>query len=152
MSKEHIEHNLRVTADMIINYKDEGIVFIKRKYEPFKNQWALPGGHLDSGKENTLTAAIREALEETNLVISAETVRLLGVYSDPERDPRGHYITVAYFCQVSEGELKALDDAKEIQVFPLEQLPEEMAFDHGRIMTDFKQRVLKESFFDQMGG
>lgn len=131
---------LRVTSDLVINYKDWGIVLIKRKYPPYKNFWALPGGHLETGQENSEQAAIREAEEETNLKVNIKDLNLLGVYSNPHRDPRGHYVTVAYFTHVAEGDLQAMDDAKEIGVFnPLKQLPL-LAFDHQQIIEDYLRR------------
>lgn len=135
MSKERTP--LRVTADMLINYQQKGLVLIQRKWPPYQSHWALPGGHVDVGEEDTLTAAIRETAEETNLVVRPEMVRLLGIYSDPMRDPRGHYVTAAYYCTVLEGELKALDDAQNIDVFPFDNLPDQIAFDHGDIIRDY---------------
>lgn len=134
---------LRVTGDMIINYRDSGIILVQRKYPPFQNHWAIPGGHIDIGQESTLSCAIREAKEETGLTIPPEIVRLLGVYSDPLRDPRGHYITTAYFCTVYDGEPKAMDDAKLLAIFPFNQIPSmKLAFDHRSILLDYLRTVL----------
>lgn len=132
---------LRVTADIVINYKDWGIVLIKRKYPPYKNFWALPGGKLEIGLESVDETAIREAEEETNLKIEKQKLELLGVYSNPKRDPRGHYISIAYLTQINEGKLKACDDAKEIGVFnPRNELPY-LAFDHQTIIEDYIRRM-----------
>lgn len=127
----------RVTADLIINYKNQGIVLINRRYSPFEGFWALPGGHLETGKEDIVATAIREAKEETSLDVTEESIHLLGVYSDPNRDPRGHYLTVAFFCNIWEGVPQALDDAKKIGVFPFMGLPGCMAFDHREIIDDY---------------
>ncbi|MEK6758101.1 MAG: NUDIX hydrolase, partial [Nanoarchaeota archaeon] len=77
------------TVDLIVFF-DGGIILIKRKHEPFKDCWALPGGFLELGKETLEQAAVRELFEETSLITNPEELKLVGVYSDPRRDPRGH--------------------------------------------------------------
>lgn len=122
----------KVTADAVI--ADGGkIVLIQRKYPPFKGCWALPGGFVDVG-EKVEDACVREALEETSLNVGV--VALLGVYSDPARDPRGHTVSAAYVCEVVSGELKASDDAGDASWFGLDELPE-LAFDHSQIVGDY---------------
>ncbi|BAD86473.1 probable 8-oxo-dGTPase, MutT homolog, NUDIX hydrolase family [Thermococcus kodakarensis KOD1] len=121
-----------LTVDAVIVYNN-GIVLIKRKNEPFKDHYALPGGFVEYG-ETVEEALLREVKEETGLDV--KPVKLVGVYSRPDRDPRGHTVTVAFLC-IGEGELKAGDDAKEVFVFPIEEalnLP--LAFDHGEILRD----------------
>ena len=118
------------TVDIIIELKN-GIVLIERKNEPFG--WALPGGFVDYG-ESLEMAAVREALEETSLEI--ENVRLMGCYSDPTRDSRMHTISTV-FIATSHGIPKAADDAINLSVFTLEMLPEQLCFDHARIMKDY---------------
>ncbi|NJE02308.1 NUDIX hydrolase [Thermococcus sp. JdF3] len=121
-----------LTADVVILYGD-GVVLIKRKHEPFKDHYALPGGFVEYG-ETVEEAALREAREETGLDV--RLIRLVGVYSDPNRDPRGHTVTTA-FLAVGSGKLKAGDDAKEVHVVSIEEalnLP--LAFDHGKILRD----------------
>ncbi len=124
-----------VTVDIIIDYKKEGIILIKRKNEPFKNCWALPGGFLEVGQETTENAAIREAKEETSLDIKLGDLTLFGVYSKPERDPRGPTVTIVYSTKVNEGVLKGADDALEAKVF--NQIPDNLAFDHNEILMDY---------------
>ncbi len=119
-----------VTVDVVIHV-DGGIVLIRRRNPP--PGWALPGGFVDIG-ETVEAAAIREAREETALSVCLE--RLLGVYSDPGRDPRGHTVSVVYVASAV-GEPHARDDAAEVAVFEPEQLPSEMAFDHRRILEDY---------------
>jgi 8-oxo-dGTP diphosphatase len=122
------------TVDVIIKYCG-GIVLIKRKHEPFKNYWALPGGFLENGKENLEQAAARELLEETSLIVNPEELKLVGVYSNPGRDPRGHIIAHIYEAKNYSGELRANDDAAEARVF--RKLPGNLAFDHEKILKDY---------------
>lgn len=130
------------TVDMIVNYEG-GIVLIKRKYEPFKDYWALPGGFLDCGKETLEKAVIRELYEETNLKTNIFDLKLVGVYSDPNRDPRGHIISHVYEVKKYCGELEAKDDAKEIKVF--KKIPSKLAFDHEKILNNyFKNKKLEK--------
>ena len=85
-----------LTVDAVILYNNKkDIVLIKRKNPPFKNGYALPGGFVDVG-ETVEDACIREALEETN--IKVKIIKLIGVFSDPKRDPRGHTVSVAFLC------------------------------------------------------
>ncbi len=117
-------------VDIIIKY-DDGIVLIKRQ----DGNYALPGGFVGFG-ESTETAAVREAKEETNLDVKLE--KLLGVYSDPKRDPRTHIMSITYVANGS-GELKSGDDAKDAFVVPIEDaLKMKLAFDHGKILQDYK--------------
>ena len=118
------------TVDIIIETRG-GIVLIERHNPP--QGWALPGGFVDEG-ESLWAAAAREALEETSLqVILREQ---FFSYSDPARDERMHTITTVFLGEASGTPLGA-DDAKRAEVFPLHQLPKELAFDHCQILTDF---------------
>ena len=118
------------TVDIII-YKEENILLIKRKNPPYG--WALPGGFVDEG-ETVEQAAVREAKEETDLDVELE--ELLYVYSDPQRDPRQHTLSVVFTAQ-ADGEPKAADDATDLGYFSLDALPV-LVFDHARIANDFK--------------
>src|SRR5512139_1202444 len=91
-----------LTVDTVIVY-DGKLVLIRRKNPPFQGHFALPGGFVELG-ETVETAAVREAKEETGLDV--ELIRLLGVYSEPSRDPRGHTVSVI-FLAMGEGNLKA---------------------------------------------
>jgi 8-oxo-dGTP diphosphatase len=138
MKKEYT--NPASTVDLIV-MSDQGIVLIKRKNEPFKGYWALPGGFLENGKETLEQAASRELFEETNLKTNPERLRLIGVYSNPRRDPRGHVISHTYEVRNYSGNLKAKDDAAEINFF--KNLPDNLAFDHKKILNDY----FKMAFF-----
>ena len=124
-----------LTVDIIIELEGKGVVLIKRKNPPFG--WALPGGFVDYG-ETLEEAAVREALEETSLQV--ELTRQFHAYSDPQRDPRGHTITVVFTAKAS-GEPKAADDAREVGVFQADALPSPLAFDHRQILTDYFSRT-----------
>jgi 8-oxo-dGTP diphosphatase len=118
------------TVDIIIEYED-GIVLVLRKNPP--HGWAIPGGFVDYG-ETVEAAARREAREETNLGLDA--LRMFSVYSDPGRDPRMHTITTVFIARGT-GILKEGDDAAGVRVFPPDYLPDDMAFDHSRIIADY---------------
>ena len=112
----------------------DGIVLIERKNPPFG--WALPGGFVDYG-ESLESAALREALEETSLEV--ELRYQLGTYSDPARDPRHHTISVVFVASAT-GEPRAADDAKEVGIFGRNSLPQQLAFDHGKILQDYFEK------------
>lgn len=124
-----------LTTDIIIELVDRPghpIVLIERRFLPLG--WALPGGFVDMG-EAVERAATREALEETALAVTLKT--LLGIYSDPVRDPRRHTASAVYVAY-AHGEPRAQDDAKNVGVFSLDHLPEALCFDHARILADYQ--------------
>ncbi len=125
----------KLTADGTI-LKDKKILLIKRKNEPFKGKWALPGGYVEYG-EKVEDTIIREIYEETGLKTKIRD--LIGIYSDPKRDPRGHTITVAYLLDIKSGELKSGDDASDAKFFDLKDLPK-LSFDHDIIIRDTLRR------------
>lgn len=119
-----------LAVDAVILFQD-GTVLIKRDRPPFAGSYALPGGFVEVG-ETVEAAAVREAREETGLII--ELLGLVGIYSNPARDPRGHVVSAAFLARGS-GELMAGSDARSAQVFPLQSLPP-LAFDHDKIISD----------------
>ncbi|MBT4540367.1 NUDIX hydrolase [Candidatus Woesearchaeota archaeon] len=118
-----------LTVDIIIRFMG-GIVLIKRKYDPIG--WALPGGYVDYG-ETVEAAAIRETKEETNLNI--QLVKQFHVYSNPKRDLKKHNVTVVFIAE-GKGELKAGDDATDVEVIMENNIPK-MCFDHNQILKDY---------------
>ena len=106
-------------------------ILIRRKHPPVG--WALPGGFVEVG-ETVEQAAEREAYEETGLRVRLDG--LLGVYSDPDRDPRGHVVSVV-FVGTGSGRPAAADDAAAVGIFSIDRLPQPMAFDHARIVKDY---------------
>ncbi len=128
--------NPKTTIDAIILEEPESIVLIKRRNPPFKDEWALPGGFVELG-ERVEDAVIREAKEETGLAI--EIIKLVGVYSDPNRDPRGHTISIAYLCKKRNtgDKPKAGSDAKEAKSVTRNEFAQlKLAFDHNIIVQD----------------
>ncbi len=120
-----------LTVDVVIRFKG-GVVLVKRKNKPYQGKWALPGGFVNYCERVEL-AAVREAREETGLRIRLQ--KLLGVYSDPERDPRGHTVSVCFLARQVGGKLKAASDAGEVKIFKKIQW-KKLAFDHGQILKD----------------
>jgi len=120
-----------LTVDAIILIGDR-IVFVRRGREPFKGRLALPGGFVE--KDETVEQAVaREAREETGL--ETEIVRLIGVYSDPGRDPRGPTVSVCYLMKATGGRLQAASDAAAVELSGPDEVPA-LAFDHNRMMED----------------
>ena len=120
-----------LTADTIIRRRDGSVVLVKRLSPPFRDFYPIPGGFVEYG-ETIEEAAVREAKEETGLDVKIE--RLVGVYSDPDRDPREHIITVAYLAEEIGGRLRPSSDAREIKAF--RKIPSKPAFDHRKILHD----------------
>ena len=125
---------ISLTADIFIHDDDFNFILIKRSQGEFKDYWALPGGFVEYG-ETVENAAIREAKEETNIDVELE--ELVNVYSDPNRDSRGHIITVAFTATGDLNAKKADSDAKDIGIFTEDELKDiKIAFDHDKIISD----------------
>ena len=125
----------KITVDGVL-FRESKILLIERKNPPFKGMWALPGGFVEYG-ETTEEAVIREIKEETGL--DTKISSLLGVYSDPNRDPRGHTISVVYLLEQKKGTLCGGDDASKAAFHPLDTLPK-LSFDHDIIVKDAIRR------------
>jgi 8-oxo-dGTP diphosphatase len=125
-----------LAADVIVELEDRPgrpIVLIERLNPP--PGWAIPGGFVDVG-ERVEDAAVRELLEETGLEV--RLVALLGVYSDPARDPRGHTVTVVYVGRAA-GTPRAMDDARNVAVVEPPYWPGALAFDHEQVLADYRR-------------
>jgi len=139
MKEQH--KNPTPTVDIIIEEASR-ILLIKRKNEPFKDHLALPGGFVNEG-EKVEDAAKREAQEETSLVV--DLIDILGVYSDPKRDPRGHNMSTVFIgrgLRNNRDEIKVVanDDAAEIEWINIEEVGDkELGFDHKHILSDYKR-------------
>jgi len=127
----------KIAVDVLIADEKKGILLIRRKTEPFKGRYALPGGMVEYG-ETVEKAAVREVKEETGLDVELEG--LLGVYSDPDRDPRGHVVSIVFFATPKKGKIAAsTDETEDIGYKTLREIENlELAFDHETIVEDFK--------------
>jgi 8-oxo-dGTP diphosphatase len=134
----HLFKNPTLTTDGIV-LVDRKIVLIKRGKEPGVGKYALPGGFVEYG-ETLEDCVVREIREETGL--ETEVLDLIGTYSDPGRDPRGHIISVVFHLRARGGQMRAGDDADGVSLHDLSNLPE-LAFDHRKIIMDFLASAAK---------
>jgi len=123
---------IRLAVDLIIELEAGRILLIRRGNPP--PGWALPGGFVEYG-ETLEAAAIREAKEETGLEV--ELRQQFHTYSDPRRDPRGHTVSTVFLAR-ARGTAQAGDDAAGVGLFSLEELPSPLAFDHDRVLADYR--------------
>jgi len=130
-----------LAVDAVVFDAHGRLLLIRRKGAPFKGRFALPGGFVELGE--TVEAAVRrELLEETGL--KANSQRLIGVYSNPRRDPRGHTISVAFLVSVAAAQPKSGDDAASAHYVP-EWRNMKLAFDHDEIVADATRLMRKPS-------
>ncbi|QYA95803.1 NUDIX hydrolase [Streptomyces anulatus] len=135
--------NIRYTADVVCIRGSE-VLLIERGWDPHKGMYALPGGHVDPG-ETSRNAATRELLEETGVHVAPADLVFVGVWDEPDRDPRGRYITAAYAASVPEDTAaRAGDDAAAVRWMPLDT-PGALAFDHGEIVAAARRQSLQHS-------
>lgn len=121
-----------LTADCVVFDRAGRLLLIKRGHAPFKGKWALPGGYVDYG-ERVEDAALRELKEETG--IDGKIIALVGVYSDPKRDPRGHTVSTAFLVRPRSTKVSGGDDAM-VAEWIADWSDERLAFDHARILAD----------------
>ena len=132
---------IAVTVDSVVFCKGNNqfkVLLIQRKKDPFKDEWALPGGFVNEG-ENLETAAKRELYEETG--VKVESMEQVQAFGEPGRDPRGHTISIAFLSRIfCEEDLKPSDDAKDAKWFEVDKLPTmKLAFDHDEIINVAQQ-------------
>ncbi|MFE3785642.1 NUDIX domain-containing protein [Amycolatopsis sp. NPDC059090] len=130
----------RLTADVVAFAWRDGswhVLMVQRRWDPYRGQWALPGGHVDV-EESFRDAAMRELAEETGVTVAAAELRQVGIYDHPGRDPRGRYVNVAFFAELPEATRpRAGDDAAAAQWRDLDTaLGDSLAFDHDGILRD----------------
>jgi len=124
------------------NNNNSKILLVTRKNDPFKGMLSIPGGFINAG-ETAEEAMRREAKEETSLVV--EPIAILGVYSDPRRDPRMHTLSVTFITRIVQGNEDAGDDAAALKWVKIEHELDSLieskriAFDHSKILNDFKK-------------
>ncbi|WP_274036711.1 NUDIX hydrolase [Streptomyces sp. MMBL 11-1] len=124
------------TADVVAVTPDGQVLLIERDWPPYKGRWALPGGYVDPTDADSREAAARELEEETGLRLDPEQLQPVGRWDQPGRDPRGRFITDAYLAVVPTGTpVTAGDDARSARWWPLDSLPEPLAFDHAEILA-----------------
>jgi 8-oxo-dGTP diphosphatase len=126
------------TIDIILveNSNSNKVLLIKRKKDPFKDYFSLPGGFVNEG-EKVEDAVRREAEEE--LLVKVEPIDILGVYSDPHRDPRGHIMSITFIVKIMSGELKAGDGVAEVKWIGINNLGNiKIGFDHLKILSDYE--------------
>lgn len=143
------EHPAVTTDCVIFTYEDWKlkVLLVKRRGEPYKGEWALPGGFLRSD-ETAREGALRELREETALEASA--IGELGVFSAPDRDPRERVITIAFYALVKPSEVEGGDDADEAAWFSIDELPQ-LAFDHADIINAALERLRRDIHFEPIG-
>jgi 8-oxo-dGTP diphosphatase len=120
-----------LTTDCVVFDERGHVLLVRRKYEPFKGSYALPGGFVEVG-ETVEDGCRRELKEETGLEVGA--LRLIGVYSNPNRDPRGHTCSIAYLARIGRAEPRAGDDAAAAE-WVADWRAEALAFDHAQILA-----------------
>ena len=133
------------TIDVIVRRPGNEILVERRGIPPFKDMYCLPGGHVEYG-ETVEKAALRELKEECG--VRPKLIGILGVYSDPRRDPRGHRITIVFLSDYVGGKIKAGDDAAQVKWIKLSKLlgePKKMAFDHRLILLDYQNWLVSRN-------
>lgn len=126
-----------LTTDCVICDREGRVLLIRRKYEPFKGAYALPGGFVDVG-ETVEAACRREVLEETGLKV--DELHLVGVYSDPGRDPRGHTVSIAYLTNLPLAPSPAAGSDAEAAQWVKDWRSLDLAFDHAKIIAAAAKR------------
>lgn len=135
-----------VAADALVIARNPrpSVLFVRRGNPPYQGHWAIPGGFLE-GRERLVECAARELHEETGLQVDPGQGILVGVYDDPDRDPRGRVIGVVYLFVIDRiQEVRGGDDAESARWFPLDEIPDNLAFDHALIIEDGKRLFLKQ--------
>lgn len=114
------------------------LLLVKRAIEPFRDYWVLPGGHVEYGE--TVEKAIKREMKE-ELGVNVKIEGLLGVYSDPKRDPRCHTVSVTFLLKKERGQIRLNGEASEFRFFKLDEVPSNIGFDHKKAISDIRKRL-----------
>lgn len=137
-----LKKNISITTDIVLLNDKNEVLLIKRRIPPFTGSWVLPGGHVEYG-ETVEDALRREVQEETSIEI--DNFYLLGIYSERDRDPRGHTISCAYYSRVDNfPKIELNDEANEYDFFSFDDLPDNIGFDHRQIIKDVYKIIRPE--------
>lgn len=148
-----------LTADFVLfGYEDQdevpSVLLVQRKYDPFAGYWAIPGGFVEENEDPRHTA-VRELREETGIQLSNLQTFLIDVFGAPDRDPRGHVVSIVYaYAMEGRPEPRADDDAMWARWFPFVQAIDELqlAFDHKSILGLAHQILDYANVFDPIYG
>lgn len=113
------------------------VLLVKQAKYPFLGYWVIPGGHVEYGE--TVERAIKREMKE-ELGVSVKIKKLLGVYSNPKRDPRYHTASVVYLLEKTKDKIRLNREASEFRYFSLRNLPKKIGFDHRKILNDLRKR------------
>jgi ADP-ribose pyrophosphatase YjhB (NUDIX family) len=127
-------------ADCVI-VRGNRVLLQKRSFGIWKGYWCLPGGKVNRG-ETIIGAAVRETKEESGLDLKG--IQMLGIYDGKDRDPEQDGISIGFLCEASEEEPRISREATEMKFFPLNRLPEKMAFDHRLVVEDAKKAIVRD--------
>lgn len=130
---DFLSHFPALVSDVVVVSRKNEVLLVKRSRAPYKGRWALPGGFAEKG-ETIEKTAIRECWEESG--IRVKIVKLVGVYSNPRRDPRGQLVSVVFLAKPFNSRPRGSDETKEAKFFPLAKLPKNLAADHAKIIRD----------------
>lgn len=152
LNTHNLKSNIQLTVDAVVFGYMEGkvsVLLVKRKYEPFRDSWALPGGFVQD-RESLEEAVQRELREETGIEINY--LEQLYSFGAVERDPRGRIVSVVYFCLVNPGAFKvvAATDASDVGWFDIKALPV-LAFDHQIIIDKAIERLRAKITYEPIG-
>ena len=140
LAKSKTKYKSPILAVDGIIIEDGKVLMLKRAHYPFIGLWVLPGGQVEYG-EKVEEAVKREMKEE--LGISVRIKKLIGVYSNPKRDPRRHTVSVVYLLSKQKGKICLNEEASEFKYFSLKNLPQKIGFDHRKIIKDFRKNYYK---------
>jgi 8-oxo-dGTP diphosphatase len=135
-------HELMKVVSMIgvdgILFRNGAVLMVKRAYEPYKDHWVVPGGFVEY-KERLEDAIVRETKEESGF--DAKVKKLVGIYSDPERDPRGHIISICFLLELKGGKAKTSSETSEVKFF--KKLPDKIGADYRKMIKDARKLIKK---------